>query len=160
MATLLDVNVLVALFDPVHAHHEAAHKWFNPNRESGWATCPLTENGLVRIISNPSYPGRRTTIQDAIQRLTRFRESGNHTFWSDSKSLCDPLLIRPAHLVGHGQLTDVYLLALAVTHGGQLATFDRSIPLAAVDGAKTSHLAFIGEQRPADRQGRQKKLRE
>lgn len=160
MVTLLDVNVLVALFDPVHTHHEAAHEWFNPNRQAGWATCPLTENGLVRVISNPSYPGRRTTIRDAIQRLTRFRGSGGHTFWSDSASLCDSLLIRPAHLVGHRQLTDVYLLALAVTHGGRLATFDRSIPLAAVDGATTDYFAFIGEHHSAGRQGRQKKPRE
>ena len=160
MVKLLDVNVLVALFDPVHTHHEAAHKWFDPNRQSGWATCPLTENGLVRVISTPSYPGRRTTVQDAVQRLTSFRGSGGHTFWPDSASLCDALLIRPTHLVGHRQLTDVYLLALAVTHGGQLATFDRSIPLAAVDGAKAGHLAFIGEHRPADRQGRPKKHRE
>src|SRR5215210_2919772 len=157
---LLDVNVLVALFDPVHTHHEAAHQWFDPNRQSGWATCPITENGLVRVISSSSYPGRRTTVRDAIQRLTRFRKSSDHTFWPDSASLCDVLLIRPAPLVGHRQLTDVYLLALAVTRGGQLATFDRSIPLAAVDGAKTDHLAFLGEQRPAGRQGRQKKHRE
>jgi len=154
VAALLDVNVLVALFDPVHTHHEAAHKWFDPHRRAGWATCPLTENGLVRVISNPSYPGRRTTVQDAIQRLAHFRKGSDYTFWPDSASLCDGRLIRPPHLLGHRQLTDVYLLALAVTHGGQLATFDRGIPLAAVDGAKTSHLAFIGEQPPAGKQPR------
>jgi predicted nucleic acid-binding protein len=70
VVTLLDVNVLVALFDPVHVHHEAAHKWFGQNRKSGWATCPLTENGMVRVLSNPAYPGRRTTVHDAIRRLT------------------------------------------------------------------------------------------
>ena len=160
MVVLLDINVLVALFDPVHTHHEVAHKWFGPNRQSGWATCPLTEDGLVRVISNPSYPGRRTTVQDALQRLTFFRGSGGHTFWPDSASLCDPLLIHPSHLLGHQQLTDVYLLALAVTYGGQLATFDRRISLAAVEGTKTDHLAFLGEHRPEGRQSRQKKPRE
>jgi uncharacterized protein len=144
---LLDVNVLVALFDPVHTRHETAHHWFELNRESGWATCPLTENGFVRVISNPSYPGRRTTVHDAIQRLSQFRESGGHTFWPDSATLCDTRLIRSDHLLGHGQLTDAYLLALAVTYGGRLATFDRSIPLAAVEGAKANHLALLG--RPA-----------
>ena len=101
MVALLDVNVLVALFDPVHAHHELAHQWFDRNRQSGWASCPLTENGLVRVISNSAYPGRRTTPQDAIERLTRFRESGDHAFWPDSASLCDgrdappsPILLR------------------------------------------------------------------
>jgi toxin-antitoxin system PIN domain toxin len=156
LVLLLDVNVLVALFDPVHTHHEAAHEWFEPNRRSGWSTCPLTENGLVRVISNPSYPGRRTTVQDALQRLTIFRESGNHTFWPDSASLCEVPLIRPANLLGHRQLTDVYLLALAVTNGGRLATFDQRISLAAVNGAEPGHLACIGEPRPADRPGRRR----
>jgi toxin-antitoxin system PIN domain toxin len=141
---LLDVNVLVALFDPLHAHHETAHKWFAPNRPSGWATCPLTENGLVRIISNPSYPGRRAMIQDSVQRLTQFRGSGDHTFWPDSVSFCDMSLFHPTHLMGHQKITDCYLLALTVKNGGRLATFDRNIPFAAVDGAKTEHLAFIG----------------
>ncbi len=78
MIALLDVNVLVALFDPMHANHEAAHEWFADNRQLGWATCPLTENGVVRILSNPGYPGRMTTISDAITRLGSFRESGHH----------------------------------------------------------------------------------
>jgi hypothetical protein len=157
---LLDVNVLVALFDPAHAQHEPAHQWFGSNRQSGWATCPLTENGLVRMISNPGYPGRRTTVRDAIQRLALFRGSGDHSFWPDSATLCDGHLIYPARLQGHRQLTDAYLLALAVTHSGQLATFDRSIPIAAVNGAKIDHLALIGERRPADREGGRKKHRE
>lgn len=144
MVALLDVNVLVALFDPVHAHHEAAHQWFGQNRESGWATCPLTENGLVRVLSNPAYPGRRTMVHDAIRRLIRFRESGEHTFWPDSASLCDKLLIRPDRLLGHKKLTDVYLLALAVRNGGRVATFDRSFPLAAVEGATTGHVVILG----------------
>lgn len=160
MVALLDVNVLVALFDPAHAHHETAHRWFGPNRASGWATCPLTENGLVRVISNPSYPGRRTTVQDAIQRLTGFRESGDHTFWPDSASLCDRQRMRPAHLLGHRQLTDVYLLALAVEHEGQLATLDRSIPLAAVGGAQSHHLLILGEPLPGGRQDLPKKQKD
>jgi len=65
MIALLDVNVLVALFDPNHTLHEPAHRWFETERESGWATCPITENGLVRVLSNPKYPGRQTTVRDA-----------------------------------------------------------------------------------------------
>ncbi len=145
MAALLDVNVLVALFDPVHAHHEAAHEWFGQNRKRGWATCPLTENGTVRVLSNPAYPGRRTTVRDAIRRLDDFLESGDHTFWPDSVSLCDENLIRPDHLLGHRQLTDVYLLALAVTNGGWLVTFDRNFPLAAVEGAEADHLVRLAQ---------------
>ncbi len=143
MAALLDVNVLVALFDPMHAYHETAHEWFAENRQRGWATCPLTENGLVRILSNPSYPGRRTTISDAIDRLGSFRASGHHTFWPDSVSICDEAL-QPAHVQGYRQLTDVYLLALALSNDGRLATFDRGIPLSSVDGAGDRHLTLIG----------------
>ena len=143
MAALLDVNVLVALFDPMHAHHEAAHEWFAENRQLGWATCPLTENGMVRILSNPNYPGRMTTIGDAIARLGTFRESGHHTLWPDSVSLCDEAF-HPAHVQGYRQLTDVYLLALAVKNDGRLATFDRGIPLSSVSGAGGDHMVLIG----------------
>lgn len=140
---LLDVNVLVALFDGLHVHHRRAHDWFAQHRDLGWATCPLTENGLVRILTNPTYPGRGTTLEDAIDRLERFVSSGDHAFWPDSVSMRDRHLFRPFHIGGHRQITDVYLLALAVHHGGRLATFDRSIPLRAVAGAAPEHLAVL-----------------
>jgi len=142
MISLLDVNVLIALFDGAHCFHEAAHAWFESKHTSGWASCPITENGMVRVLSHPSYPGRRTTLRDAIERLARFRTSGNHTFWPDAVSICEPM-IDATHVRGHRQITDVYLLALAVHHGGRLATFDRSIPLAAVTGAVAERLAVI-----------------
>src|SRR5208283_2090850 len=69
MVALLDVNVLIALFDPAHVHHEAAHRWFGVNRKYRWATCPLTKNAFVRVLSNPAYPGQATTIEDALVRL-------------------------------------------------------------------------------------------
>jgi len=144
MATLLDVNVLVSLFDPMHAHHEAAHDWFARSRQLGWATCPLTENGLIRVLSNPSYPGRMTTVGDAIARLESFRRSGHHTFWPDRVSFCDEALLLPFHIQGYRQLTDVYLLALAVSSDGCLATFDGGIPLSAVKEAEARHLELIG----------------
>ena len=132
MSVLLDVNVLVALFDGVHIHHEAAHEWFAHHRKGGWASCPITENGMIRVISNPAYPGRQTTVRDAIEGLARFRKSGNHTFWTDSVSLCDNDVFHLNQIGGHRQLTDVYLLALAVQNHGCLATFDRRIPHSAV----------------------------
>lgn len=146
MIALLDINVLVALFDGAHIGHEEAHAWFGQHRGRGhvWATCPMTENGLVRVLSNPSYPGRRTTVGDAIRRLETFRASGGHAFWPDAVSLCDNSLIHPRRVKGHRQLTDVYLLALAVHHGGCLATFDRRISPAAVTGATSEHLALLG----------------
>lgn len=142
MIALLDVNVLIALFDGTHVHHDTAHRWFADHRHQGWATCPLTENGFVRVIANPSYPGRRTTIGDAIDRLRQFADQPDHHFWPDVTSLRDDRF-RPRHVGGHRQLTDVYLLALAVHHQGRLTTFDRSIPLQSVDGATAENLEIL-----------------
>ena len=140
MIGLLDVNVLIALFDPAHDHHEAAHGWFGEHRLQGWATCPITENGLIRILSNPRYPGRGTTPALALHHLHVFRQSGNHVFWPDSVSVCEPSLIETMHLRGHRQLTDAYLLALAARSGGRLVTFDRKIDIAVVGEARPEHL--------------------
>ena len=93
MTHLLDVNVLVALFDPAHLHHDAAHCWFEAEGRSGWATCPITENGFVRVLTNPAYPGRKTTVADAADRLRRFTGSGGHAFWADDVSLLDESVI-------------------------------------------------------------------
>jgi len=144
MVALLDVNVLVALFDPTHTHHEPAHHWFERERRFGWATCPITENGLVRVISNPSYPGRQIAVQDAVNRLRSFRLSGDHTFWPDAVSICSPEIFRPGTIGGYRKLTDLYLLALAVENQGRIATFDRSIPLSAAVNAEAQNLTTIG----------------
>ena len=143
MIALLDVNVLVALFDPAHLHHEAAHGWFGRNRGRRWATCPLTENALVRILSNASYPGRRTTVEDAASRLRTFCSDRQHVFWPDSVSLRDPGRFRWSRVKGHRQLTDVYLLALSVSNEGRLATFDSTISLKAVQGAVPQNLELL-----------------
>jgi toxin-antitoxin system PIN domain toxin len=138
---LLDVNVLVALFDPDHVHHEPAHRWFAESRSAGWASCPLTENGVVRILSNPAYSPLAERPGEIVRRLASFRDSGQHVFWPDDVSVCDARLF--ALTVGHRQLTDAYLLGLAVKHRGVLATFDRSIPLKAVRAAKADDLVVI-----------------
>ena len=139
---LLDVNVLVALFDQDHPHHDAAHEWFAANRGSGWATCPITENGLVRILSNPAYSGGREPPSATRDRLDALCASGGHQFLRDHISFRDEdrFDLRGAT---HRQLTDIYLLALAVSEGGRLATFDRGIPLAAVEGASPGQLEII-----------------
>ena len=143
LPALLDVNVLVALFDPHHIHHDAAHDWFEDHREFGWATCPITENGFVRVIANPAHGAAAERAGSALERLRAFTASGGHQFWRDAISLRDDLfdLSRAA---GARQLTDIYLLGLAVNRKGCLATFDRSIPIGAVRGATRSHLLMIG----------------
>ncbi|MDX9734368.1 MAG: PIN domain-containing protein [Thermoanaerobaculia bacterium] len=140
---LLDVNVLVALFDPDHVHHEAAHAWFAPNRGVGWATCPLTENGVVRVLSNPAYGAEPERPGALLARLRSFCVSGGHVFWPDDVSLRSARTLRAGAALSHATLTDLYLLALAVAHDGRLATFDRRIPVAAVAGAEKVHLDVI-----------------
>jgi toxin-antitoxin system PIN domain toxin len=141
---LLDVNVLVALHDPAHPNHEDAHRWFGRNRKRGWATCPITVNGCVRVLSNPAYPSVTATPAETASRLRVLCAGPGHEFWSDSVSLLDESLFRLQAIAGHRQITDIYLLGLAVRHGGRLATFDRSIPLKAVVGAGAAHLERIG----------------
>lgn len=139
---LLDVNVLVALFDPNHVHHELAHDWFVDQRSSGWATCPLTENGFVRVLSHPGY-GDGSRPGELVDRLRQFCASGPHVFWQDTVSLRDKKLFNPSVIRGHRQVSEVYLLGLAKKHGGQLATFDRTIPISTVIGATPDTLAVI-----------------
>ena len=140
---LLDVNVLVALFNPVHVHHELAHDWFADNRASGWATCPLTENGFLRIFGNPARGDQMMPIPDLIARLRKFCASGHHQFWRDAASLVDESLFDFSLIRGHRQLTDVYLLGLAVRRGGRFVTFDQRIPLGAVKGATPANLEMV-----------------
>jgi uncharacterized protein len=138
---LLDVNVLVALFDAGHVHHEAAHDWFADNRKNGWATCPMTENGFVRVLANPKS-GVTERAPAILQRLRTFCASGDHQFWPDTLSLRDDCF-NLSVAQGHRQLTDIYLLGLAAKMNGVLATFDRSIPLEAVRTADADTLAMI-----------------
>jgi hypothetical protein len=140
---LLDVNLLVALFDPDHIHHENAHDWFADNRSLGWATCPVTENGFVRVLANPAYGAAVARPSELVARLRRFCRGTHYHFWTDDVSLRDETLFDPAFLGGHRQLTDIYLLGLARKRGGRLATFDRTIPYKAVVGARRDLLEVI-----------------
>ena len=142
MRALFDVNVLIAMFDLDHVHYERAHAWWRANRTSGWASCPLTQNGFVRILSRPKYRAP-TTVNSALDLLERVTGADEHRFWSDDISLTDARLFDHSHILGPKQLTDVYLLALAIKNGGRFATFDRAIPLAAVRGAEPRHVAVI-----------------
>ncbi|HEY6508951.1 MAG TPA: TA system VapC family ribonuclease toxin [Vicinamibacterales bacterium] len=141
---LLDVNLLVALFDADHVHHDLAHDWFADQRTHGWASCPITETGLVRVLSNPRYGSPSGSVANILDRLLAFRASGHHEFWEASVSLADTGLFSPAHIRGHAQVTDAYLLGLAWKKGGSLATFDRSISMAVVPGIGRETLQVIG----------------
>lgn len=141
MTYLLDVNVLIALIDPANMHHEEAQTWFASVGRQSWATCPLTENGLIRIVGNPRYPNPPGSPTIVAALLTRFVNDSGHQFWPDDISLLDERRIHPDRLLTSGQVTDSYLLALAVAHGGKLATLDRRLIADAVhQGAQAIHL--------------------
>jgi hypothetical protein len=142
MRALFDVNVLIAIVDEDHVHHGAAHEWWAASRSAGWATCPLTENGMVRIMSQSSYKNPITT-SFAIDLLAEQVAQTDHIFWPDDISLRDTALFDPSCILGSNQITDVYLLALAVKNGGRLVTFDRTISIAAVRGAQARHIVVI-----------------
>lgn len=140
---LLDVNVLIALLDPDHISHGVADSWFADHSADGWATCPITENGFVRVVGQPGY---RNPVPSAvaIQALAAARDVGEHVFWPCDVSLLDGSLIDAGRVHGPRQVTDVSLLALAVAHSGRLVTFDRSIALSAVHGAGTERILVLG----------------
>lgn len=127
MAYLLDVNVLIALIDPAHVQHDPAHEWFAAHGQQAWATCPLTENGVLRIVGHPRYPNSPGTPAAVAQLMSGLCALPGHVFWPDDVSLLDARKVDMNHLLSSGQVTDSYLLALACAHGGQLATFDRRL---------------------------------
>ena len=132
---LLDVNVLIALHDEQHVHHELASAWFVDNAAQGWASCPMTQNGCIRILSQPGYTNPVPTAH-AFALLKRSCAGAAHQFWPDDVSVLDETRFLHAHVHGHRQLTDLYLLALAVKNSGRFVTFDAKVALSTVHGAK------------------------
>jgi toxin-antitoxin system PIN domain toxin len=138
---LLDINVLIALLDPNHVFHDRAHVWWADNRQAGWASCPLTENGVIRIMSQPAYSKQLSFAPADLMTLLRsFTTASDHVFWADEVSMLDPMVFNSWAILGHRQLTDLYLLALAVRQGGILCTFDANINPAAVHNATPAHI--------------------
>ena len=141
MTALLDVNVLVALAWPNHVHHDAARSWFKERRKGGWATCPMTEAGFIRVSCNPSAVGHTVTPGDAIALLQRLTQLESHSFWSLDRSVADlpnEILVR---IQGYRQITDAVLLAAAVQRGAELATFDTGLGhLVTASGRRSVHM--------------------
>ena len=129
---LLDVNMLLALSDSMHVHHDTAHLWFAEVGSESWATCPITENGFIRIASHPKYPNRPGSANLVLSLLRQFCSAETHVFWSEDISLRD--LLHQDTALTHNQVTDLYLLGLAVANGGKLATLDQHIPATAIHG--------------------------
>lgn len=144
MTFLLDVNVLIALIDPTHVGHDAAHRWFDTEGKAAWATCPMTENGVIRIVGHAKYPNTPGSPASVAAIVTQLRALPGHVFWPDDISLVDAGHVDSTQVLTSGQVTDTYLLALAAAHKGKLATFDRRLSVKAVTGGKTA-LHIIGE---------------
>ena len=143
MRALFDVNVLLALFDSQHTHHGRASTWWLANSAVGWASCPHTQNGFVRVISRPAYQ-RPVAISEALAALCAQTQRPDHEFWPDDISMLDAGIFDQSRILGPSQITDVYLLGLAVKNGGRLVTFDRGVPVRAVKGAEPRNLVILG----------------
>jgi uncharacterized protein len=139
---LLDVNVLIALLDSDHTLHTDAMNWFGRHAREGWASCPITQNGCVRIMSTPSYPNA-LPIQAVMKHLADACQDNVHEFWPDEVSVLDSDVIDSTRVHGPKQVTDIYLLALAVEHGGRFVTFDSGVPLTAVRKATKRNLLVL-----------------
>lgn len=138
---LLDVNVLIALIDPAHVQHDKAHEWFAASGEKAWATCPLTENGVLRIVGHVRYPNSPGTPAAVAELMETFLAHPGHEFWPDSFSILDRKHVHAQRLLNSAQVTDSYLLALAAERSGKLATFDRQLVTdAVVNGSQALHL--------------------
>jgi uncharacterized protein len=139
MRSLLDVNVLIALLDADHSLHRPALDWFAEHARHGWASCPITQNGCIRVMSHPGYPNA-PPLRVVVERLSEATADTVHEFWPDDVSMLDTAVVDAGRVHGPRQVTDLYLLALAVRHRGRLVTFDQSIAVAAVRGADARHL--------------------
>ena len=129
---LFDINLLFALTDPMHVHHEPSHQWFTKKGRQAWATCPLTENGFIRIAGHPNYPNRPGDVSAVCSILRQICEAPGHHFWPEDLSILE--ILEPDAIITHAQIMDVYLLGLAVRNKGKLATLDKRIPVEAVRG--------------------------
>lgn len=142
MRALLDVNVLIALLDADHLHHQRASTWLAENLEAGWASCAITQNGCVRIMSQPSYPGSLPAARVA-DRLRDATATAHHRFIDDAPSLLDVERFDTGQLLGHRQVTDAWLLGLAVAHGLRFVTFDGHVAIRVVRGARAEHFLAL-----------------
>jgi len=142
MRSLLDVNVLIALLDADHALHSAAMQWFSAHSSEGWASCPITQNGCVRVMAGAGY-SNPLPVSAIVERLAEATAHKLHEFWPDEVSLLDASVVDASRIHGPRQVTDLYLLALAASRRGRLVTFDRSIPFEAVSRAQARNLLVI-----------------
>ncbi|MGB9071883.1 MAG: TA system VapC family ribonuclease toxin [Terriglobales bacterium] len=141
---LLDVNVLIALLWPPHEAHARAQRWFAHNADQGWASCAMTQAGFVRIVSNPAFSRRAVSPRDALEVLSGSLQHPAHHFWTEDIGVNEALAHFGRRLLGHQQVTDAYLLGLAIHKKGRLATLDASLSsLLSEQSAARSRLVLL-----------------
>lgn len=138
MQRLLDISVLIALCDPNHVAHERVALWFEETGGKAWVSCPITENGFLRIISSPSYPGLSGRVPIAAELLRGLRRHRGHHFWADDYSIANGV-VNLRQIAGPKQVTDLYLLALAVQRKGKFSSLDLNIPAKLVQGGAEAY---------------------
>ena len=141
MTSLLDVNVLIGLLDANHAHHAAVMGWFS-SYEDTWASCPITQNAYVRIVTQNKY-ANTISIMEAVKKLSAAVATPNHEFISDDISLLEPKHVLHREIQGNKQVTDIHLLALSVSHGAQFVTLDKGVSHVAVQQATEDSIHVI-----------------
>ena len=141
MKSLLDVSVLLSLLDRNHYHHAAVMGWWDQN-DDPWASCPITQNGYLRIVTQPRYPNT-ISVNEAIGKLTKAVSARGHQFLPDDISLLDETLVVHQDIGGPGQMTDVYLLALSVAHDARFVTLDTRVSHVAVRHATGASVHVI-----------------
>ncbi len=143
MRSLLDTSILIALLDASHIHHRLTAKWLQATGGAGWASCPITLNGCIRVLSQPSYPNRQP-MQKIVEGLHSAMQNPLHEFWPDSVNTAATKSINWSYTVRPAQLTDVYLLALAVAQKARFVTLDQGIAAACVPQARADQLVVLG----------------
>lgn len=142
MRALLDINLLLALLDRGHIHHEQSRSWFEQEVQHGWASCAITQNGCIRILSQPSYPSP-ITLRRAARVVSHATSAPHHECWSSGISILNETIFDHSRIHSHRQVTDSYLLGLAAHHSGRLVTFDQTISVSAVKTANSDNLVML-----------------
>ena len=140
---LPDVNVLIALVDSDHVHHDRAHEWFATLSDADWLTCPITQNGVIRVITGPKYVNGPVRLADAVESMRSLVARGSHAFVPDALSLLDHAHIDLTRLTSSAQITDTYLLALAASHHARFVTFDKRVITSAVTSPAMSIVTLV-----------------
>ena len=143
MRSLLDTSILIALLDASHIHHRMTAQWLQTHGGAGWASCPITLNSCIRVLSQPSYPNR-LPMQRVVDGLRQAMQNPLHEFWTDDVNTATTKAIDWSYTARPAQLTDVYLLALALAHKARFVTLDQGIALACVPEARANQLVVLG----------------